>query len=198
MIACTLKVGQSIFDILLCFRLQQVGLAGDIEKAFLMVSMHERDRDSLRFFWVTDPHIEPPEIVTIRFTRVIFGVFSSPFLLNATINHHMETYRQADPDFVDKFLSLIYIYDLVSGSNDLESTYKFYKKSRLRLAVVGFRLRKFITNSEELHHRIQENESHTGDVGVQKLRRPSTSELCEATTKHGGGGGGEGGGGERR
>ena len=172
-----------MFDILLRFRLQQVALAGDIEKAFLMVSMHERDRDSLCFLWVTDTHIEPPKIVTLRFTRVIFGVSSSPFLLNATINYHMETY-QADPDFVDKFLSSIYVDDLVSGSNDLESTYKFYKKSKLRLAIVGFRLRKFITNSEELHRRIQENESHSGDGGVQKLSGPSTSEVGEATTKH--------------
>ena len=43
------KFGQSIFALLLRFRLQQVALAGDIEKTFLMVSMHERDRDSLRF-----------------------------------------------------------------------------------------------------------------------------------------------------
>lgn len=45
------KFDQSIhvFDILLHFRLQQVVLTGDIEKAFLMVSICERDRDSLGF-----------------------------------------------------------------------------------------------------------------------------------------------------
>ena len=41
------KFGQSIFDIMIRFRLQQVALAGDIEKAFLMLSMTERDRESL-------------------------------------------------------------------------------------------------------------------------------------------------------
>ena len=45
---------QSIFDILMRFRLQKVALVGDIEKAFLMVSVQERDRDSLRFLWVAD------------------------------------------------------------------------------------------------------------------------------------------------
>ena len=43
------KFGQSIFDILLRFRLQRVALTGDIEKAFLMVSVDQKDRDSLRF-----------------------------------------------------------------------------------------------------------------------------------------------------
>ena len=40
------KFGQSIFDILLRFRHQKVALVGDIEKAFLMVSVREKDRDS--------------------------------------------------------------------------------------------------------------------------------------------------------
>ena len=117
------KFGQSIFDILLRFRAQQVALTGGIEKAFLMVSVIEEDRDSLRFLWVENPNEDPPEILTLRFTRVVFGVSLSPFLLNATINHHMERYRQLDPIFVDRFLSSIYVDDLVSGSKDLESTF---------------------------------------------------------------------------
>ena len=52
------KFGQSIFDILLCFRFQKVALTGDIDKAFLMVSMDESDRDSLRFLWATDPNVK--------------------------------------------------------------------------------------------------------------------------------------------
>ena len=153
------RFGQSIFDILLRFRFQHVALIGDIEKAFLMVSVRERDRDSLRFLWVPNPDDENPGIATFRFSRVVFGVSSSPFLLNATINHHMETYRDSDPVFVDKFLSSIYDDDLVTGSVDVDSTYELYTKSRIRLAKAGFKLRKFVTNSEELHQLIQERES---------------------------------------
>ena len=152
------KFGQSIFNILLRFRLHKVALAGDIEKAFLMVSVDEGDRDSLRFLWTRDLGRDPPDITTLRFARVVFGVSSSPFLLNATINHHMETYRNADPSFVDKFLSSIYVDDVSLGSNDVASTYKLYLKSKSRLAEAGFNLRKFVTNSDELRHRISTNE----------------------------------------
>lgn len=122
------KFGQSIFvnDILLRFRLQRVGLTGDIEKAFLMVSVDEKGRDSLRFLWAVDPSAESPELMTLRFTRVVFGVSSSPLLLNGTINYHLGTYHDTDPAFVDKFLSSIYVDDVVSGSGDVDSAYRFY------------------------------------------------------------------------
>ncbi|MCG8620595.1 MAG: hypothetical protein MJE68_01170, partial [Proteobacteria bacterium] len=46
--------GQSILDILLRFRLHEVALVGDVEKAFLMVSVVDRDRDILQFLWIRD------------------------------------------------------------------------------------------------------------------------------------------------
>ena len=85
-------------------------------------------------------------MVTLRFNRVVFGVSASPFLLNATINHHMDTYRELDPVFADKFQSSIYVDDLVSGSHDVESTYEFYAKSKLRLAVAGFNTKRNIVS----------------------------------------------------
>ena len=44
-----LKFGQNIMDIILRFRVDKVALAADIEKAFLMVSVAEGDRNVLRF-----------------------------------------------------------------------------------------------------------------------------------------------------
>ena len=46
--------GQSIFDIILRFRCHKIALVGDIEKAFLMVSVWEEDRGLLWFLWVNN------------------------------------------------------------------------------------------------------------------------------------------------
>ena len=178
------KFTRSIFDIILRFRAQPVALIGDIEKAFLMISVQEQDRDSLRFLWATNPNVEVPELITFRFTRVMFGVSSSPFLLNATINHHLESYRDIDPAFVDKFLSSIYVDDLVSGSGDEEAAYELYMKSKLRLAEAGFKLRKFATNCVSLHHRIQESEGEVSEGGageskMRKVKKEPTLEMQE-------------------
>ena len=123
-----------------------------------MVSVQEKDRDSLRFLWTRDVNGASPEVVVMRFTRVVFGVNSSPFLLNATIDHHMRRYQAIDPLFVDKFLSSIYVDDVSLCSNDVESTYELYLKSKSQLAEAGFKLRKFVTNSNKLHSRVDVNE----------------------------------------
>lgn len=78
------KFNQRILDILLRFRVFKTALVADIEKAFLMVGVDRRDQDVLRFLWMKDWTKDPIEVQVLRFTRVVFGVASSPFLLNAT------------------------------------------------------------------------------------------------------------------
>ena len=73
------KSGQNIMEILIRFRSYKIALAADIEKAFLMISVSKADRDVLRFLWVKDISKFLAEIVTLRFTRIAFGVSSSPF-----------------------------------------------------------------------------------------------------------------------
>ena len=153
---------QSIFDIILRFRCHSIALIGDIEKAFLMVGIAEEDRDSLRFLWVKDPNTEPVELVKLRFTRVVFGVTSSPFLLNATIDTHIKKLLEVEPVFVDKFLRSMYVDDLTVSLSDIDSAYEFYVKAKARLSEAGFKLRKFMTNSPKLHERL--NIEDTGNM----------------------------------
>ena len=50
------------------------------------MAVDEADRDMLIFIWVDDTEKEPPELKAYRFTRIVFGVNASRFLLNATIH----------------------------------------------------------------------------------------------------------------
>ena len=156
-------LAENIFDVLLRFRVYQVALTCDVEKAFLMVGMTEED--VLRFPWVDDIDKVSPEIVVPRFTRVIFGVSSSPFLLNATIKHHIEQYKEADPEFVEKFLRSIYVDDLSSGAPEIDAAYELYLKSKLRPAEGGFNLRKLVSSCPKLTNRIQCNETRKSNSG---------------------------------
>ena len=74
-------------------------LVGDIEKAFLNVGADWRDRDCLRFLWLEDPS-HTSRVVIYRFCRVVFGLNASPFLLNATLRHHIFKYAEVDPQFL--------------------------------------------------------------------------------------------------
>ena len=94
----------------------------------------------------------------LHFTRVVFGFSASPFLLNATIDHHMKKLESADHHFVDKFRRSIYVDEVATGAADVEGAYEFYLKAKLHLAKASFNLRKFESNSSDLCQRIKENE----------------------------------------
>ena len=83
-----------LFDILLRFRvgLHEVALTADIEKAFLNTEIDPKHRNFVRFLWVEDLNKENLEVMELRLARVVFGVNSSPFILNATIRHHLNRF----------------------------------------------------------------------------------------------------------
>ena len=78
-----------LYGLLLAFRTKPRALTGDIEKLFLQIVVHENHRDLLCLLWFKIFfNCEPTEIQAYRFTRLIFGASSSPFLLNATVRKH--------------------------------------------------------------------------------------------------------------
>ena len=168
------KFNQKILEILLRFRSYPIALVADIEKAFVMVSVDPRDQDVLRFLWVKDICADEPEIVMLRFIRVVFGISSSPFLLNATI-HRVNQYTEPQPDLVEKLMQCTYVDDVVSGADNEEQAYQFYRESKEMLLDGSINLRKFVTNSHSLHVRIDQREAETKSNHLvrvtQKLNR---------------------------
>ena len=145
---------QRILDILQRFRTHKIAVTADVEKAFLMISISEKDRDALRFLWVDDINKDTLEVCTFRFTRVVFGVTSSPFLLNATIQYHLKKYESSHKDLVYKLLQSIYVDDIVTGAQDDEEALLMYKQSKNLFKAGGFNLRKFVTNARHLQEKI--------------------------------------------
>ena len=102
----------------------------------------EPDRDVLRFLWVDDLTSEVPRIVLKRFNRVVFGVTSSPFLLNGTIRHHVTSYESEDPQFVNEFLNSLYVDDFNGGKDNVSETFELYSKARSIMRDGGFNLKR--------------------------------------------------------
>ena len=152
------KFDQRIFNLLLRFHVHRVAFTADIEKAFLMVSMAKTDREVLRFLWVDDIERDQPQPLVLRFTRVVFRVSSSPFLLNATIRHHLEKHSSLQPALVEKFSKSFYVDDIVTGASAEDQAYQIYQASKEILKEGGFNLRKFCSNSAMLQMRIDVEE----------------------------------------
>ena len=71
-----------IYDILLWFHTFAYALATDIDKAFLQISIAKDHPNFLQFLWFDDVFSNELTIAPSRFARIIFGITSSPFLLN--------------------------------------------------------------------------------------------------------------------
>ena len=115
-----------IHEILLRFRANKVALIADKEKAFLNIEIVANDRDCLRFLWIHDINAKIPEIEVFTYNRVVFGVNSSPFILNAVLRHHIEFFKDSDPEFVKKLLQSFFVDDLVTGMDSTENAFKLY------------------------------------------------------------------------
>ena len=167
-------------DILVRFREKRVALVGDIEKAFLNIVVEGRDRDCLRFLWVDSVDSEQIDPIVYRFCRVVFGVNCSPFLLNATLHYHLDSFSELDPEFVRIMKESFYVDDLVTGHRTTQETGELYHKAKTRLALGGFRLRKWLTNSGELREKIKQRELRD-ETNVNKQIESADESYAKAT-----------------
>ena len=122
-----------------------MALTADVEKAFLMIAVDDKDRDVLRFIWVDDVDKEDPKLQIYRFTRVVFGVLSSPFLLYTTVKFHLESFMESHQTVVERLLRSTYVDDIVSGANSEDEAFEFYAQAKEPFKRGGFNLRKFLT-----------------------------------------------------
>ena len=157
------SITATLFVVLLRFRIHNIAFVGDIERTFLQIGLHPSHRGFVRLLWFQEPsnidfeNFENNELTELRFCRVLFGVTSSPFLLFATIIHHMNKYSTVDKEFVDRFLSSLHVDDLSTGANSVDEAFDYFCKCKDRLEVGSFNLRKFRSNSAELEQMVNKN-----------------------------------------
>ena len=110
--------------------------------------------DSLRFHWFKDVHSSEVEI--LRFTRVVFGLAPSPFLLNGVIQQHLELWRPRLPESVSEALKSLYVDDVFLGGPTVTDAMKLKRETAEVFADARFKLHKWHSNVPDL-------ETNSGD-----------------------------------
>ena len=166
------SITEPLFSILLRFRVDRIALIADIEKAFLQISVSPKHRDFIRFLWYSDienissSNILNAEITEYRLCRLLFGVTSSPFILSATLQKHINSYQNNDSYFTAKLLKSLHVDDLNTGVDSVQEGLCFYNKAKDLLSHASFNLRKFRSNSTELEMLINKTNSTQDKVKV--------------------------------
>ena len=130
--------------LLLRFRLPPIAI---VEKAFLSVGLHTPDRDVTRFLWLKDasnPNLENNTQV-YRFCRIPFGVISSPFLLSATIKHHLQ--HNANPT-AKLLLRDTYVNNVITGANSLKEAKELYTEAKKLFSTASMNLKEWASSSQ--------------------------------------------------
>ncbi|GFX99310.1 integrase catalytic domain-containing protein [Trichonephila clavipes] len=120
------NLNPNIFHLIISFRLNTIAITADIERAFLQISLRDEDRDAVRFLFpdIRSNQTDPYKFQVYRFKRVMFGVNVSPFLLSATIKHHIENYREQYPAATEMLVTCLYVDDVISGADNISQALK--------------------------------------------------------------------------
>ncbi|GFX50377.1 integrase catalytic domain-containing protein [Trichonephila clavipes] len=147
-----INLNPNLLDILINFRLNAIAFCSDIKQAFLQICLADEHKDAVRFLWSDDETCvhKMPKLQVYRFNRVNFGVSSSPFLLAATIRHHIDKYKHEFPPTVELLDRNFYVDDLISGGNEFEEALQTSRRAKNIMEAAGMDLRKWITNDANL------------------------------------------------
>ena len=161
---------EDLCGLLLRFRCKRYGVSADIEKAFLQVGLQENDRDVTRFLWMKsiEGTVHDNNIEEYRFKSVPFGIISSPYLLVATIKHHLNKYESQSARRIERSM---YVDNIITGflnENDLED---FYKETKKIFSDTSMNVRQWTSNSTNLQANVSGqdkiNEVNVGVLGMK-------------------------------
>ena len=153
-------------SIIIRFRTFTYDLSTDIEKAFLHVGLDEGDRDFTRFFWLSDTTNPESEFQVFRFKTVLFGSTSSPFMLHATLHHHLENYTSP---VAKDMKNNMYVDNVISGRDHETDILHYYQESRSIMSAANFNLRSWASNSPLLCEQTKKDQTADTNTVVNIL-----------------------------
>ena len=137
----------NLVEILVRFCRWLYALTVDITKAFLQIKVCRRDQDVHRFLWNDGGTIR-----TMQFLRVQFGNKSSPFLLNTTIKHHLNTFQETP--VILELKKNLYVDDWLSGADSEKEACDMFFEAKEIMAKASMPLAKWTSNSQVVSDKI--------------------------------------------
>lgn len=137
-----------LIGILLRSRLHKFLVISDIEKAFHAVKLQETERDCTRILWLKDIDKPPtPEnLIIYRYTRVPFGIKSSPYLLAISILFSMKLFESEE--VVEEVERCMYVDNLLTGANSRTEALEKYRRHKAAFSRINMNLREFMVNDQ--------------------------------------------------
>ena len=92
------------------------------------------------------------EVEVLRFSRALFGLTQSPFLLGGTIEQHLLTYSDQEKGVTEEIRRSLYVDDIISDGFNAEEVRELERKTVEIFKDAGFKLHKCHSNVKELEN----------------------------------------------
>ncbi|KAK6731725.1 hypothetical protein RB195_007910 [Necator americanus] len=155
-------------------RLHRYLLTADVEKAFHQVRLQTSQRDATRFLWLKDTTLPPSKdnLRHYRFTRIPFGVKSSPFMLAAAIRFYL---KHIDSPLRSEIERNTYVDNVILGASSNQEAVRKYRMAKSTFAHMHMNLREFLCSSHVVNDHI-----HTRD----RIKDPKRAKLLGIPWNH--------------
>lgn len=134
----------SLFGIMLRFRINKVGVTGDIKDMFLRVKIKPEDQDALRFLWRDQ---QTGELKTYVMTSLIFGANCSPFIAQFIKNKNAREYESSRPAAAAAICKQHYMDDYIDSLPDETTAVEMIRDITDIHKKGGFEIRNWTSNS---------------------------------------------------
>ena len=136
-------VQDSLFSLLIRFRLNPVAFIADIEKMYRQILIHPDDQPYQRILWQqpNQASVEEYQLKTIT-----YGTAPAAFLATRTLQQLAIDEKAQFPKAAEVLESSFYVDDLLSGSSSIEEARDLVEQLFLLLQKGGFTLRKWVSN----------------------------------------------------
>ena len=142
--------------------------------------MDPEDRDVQRVLWYDD--LNTKSVKEYRFTRVIFGATSSPYILGATIEKHIDDHGNGVSETTLSSLKQdTYVDDVQGGGDDIEDVERFKMEASNLLEKGGFQLYKWASNVEQFDE--QKDQKEIKLLGIKWDKEADTFGVTVDTTQ---------------
>ena len=144
------KLQPQLNAVLIRFRLNLIALTADVKKMFLMIKIHPKYRNLLRFFWEDETD---GSMKVYRLTVLPFGLSCSPYLAIATVHHHVSRYKDKYPHIVKELITNTYVDDVLTGAKSVKDAVQDYETEVSVMNEGGMQLLKWKSSNPEVNER---------------------------------------------
>ncbi|XP_045022923.1 uncharacterized protein LOC123466894 [Daphnia magna] len=150
------NLNPDLLAVLMRCRLNKIAWIADIEKAFLNIALHPEDAEAVRFLWITEPETPNPPLVAYKWKRVPFGLSSSPFLLRATLNKHLDGMESIYSTTVRQLKEQIYVDDYLGGADNISTAKTRIQETKSIFQEAKLNMRSWVTNDKTVRKFLSE------------------------------------------